>query len=215
MAAARLRVAGAIGLSVAAMAAIVAASNVLVQYPFFPFGLADLLTWGAFTYPVAFLITDLTNRRFGPRTARLVVLCGFAVAVAMSVVLASPRIAIASGSAFLIAQLIDVAVFDRLRQGTWWRAPLISSALASAVDTALFFTLAFAASFALLGPNDPFAIEASPLLGFAAADAPRWVSWALGDLGVKMLVALAMLAPFSLLRGHVPPRETVAGGAAL
>src|SRR5690606_30678384 len=135
---------------VAAMAATVAASNVLVQYPFAHFGLQDLLTWGAFTYPVAFLVTDLANRNHGAAAARKVVYAGFAVAVLLSVWLATPRIALASGTAFLVAQLIDVLVFDRLRERAWWQAPLISSVIGAVVDTALFFSIAFAARFAVL-----------------------------------------------------------------
>ncbi|SDZ75437.1 VUT family protein [Rubrimonas cliftonensis] len=175
---------------VVAMATLVTASNVLVQYP-----VGDFLTWGAFTYPFAFLVTDLTNRRFGPAAARRVVLAGFAVAVALSVALASPRIAIASGSAFLLAQLLDVAVFDRLRAGAWWRAPLASSILGSALDTAVFFTLAFSAQAAFLGPNEPWALESAPLLGVGPA-APFWVSLAVGDFCVKLLIALAALGPY-------------------
>jgi queuosine precursor transporter len=158
---------------------IVTASNILVQYP-----VNDWITWGAFTYPVAFLVTDLTNRRLGPATARRVVLAGFAIAVAMSIWLATPRIALASGSAFLIAQLADVWIFNRLRDLAWWRAPLVSSLLASALDTALFFTLAFA---------------------FTALP---WMTWAVGDYGVKVAVALAMLVPFRLLlRATAPVAE--------
>lgn len=175
---------------VAAMAALVTASNILVQYP-----VGDFLTWGAFTYPFAFLVTDLTNRRHGPAAARRVVLVGFAVAVALSIWLATPRIAIASGAAFLTAQLLDVAVFDRLRRGAWWRAPLASSLLGSAQDTALFFTLAFSASAALLGPDEAWALAPAPLLGLGPA-APFWVSLAIGDFGVKLLIALAALGPY-------------------
>ena len=158
--------------AVAAMTVIVVASNILVQYP-----VNDWLTWGAFTYPIAFLVTDLANRRLGPTAARRIVYVGFALAVLCSAVLATPRIAIASGTAFLIAQLLDVFVFNRLRQGTWWRAPLVSSGIGSTVDTALFFTLAFA------------------MTGLP------WVGWAIGDLGVKFAVALALLLPFRLMMG--------------
>lgn len=185
-----------------AMCAIVAASNYLVQFPVQAtlggLNLADLLTWGAFTYPVAFLITDLTNRRFGPQTARLVVFAGFVLAVVLSIWLATPQIAVASGSAFLVAQLLDVSVFDRLRQSHWWKAPLISTVLGSTVDTALFFSLAFSEQLAF-GAPDAFAIEATPLLGVFAAEVPRWMSWALGDLMVKFLVGLAMLVPYGML----------------
>ena len=175
---------------VAAMAVLVTASNILVQYP-----VGDFLTWGAFTYPFAFLATDLTNRRFGPKAARRVVYVGFALAVALSVALASPRIAMASGAAFLSAQMLDVAVFDRLRAGAWWRAPLVSSTLGSMLDTALFFTLAFSAGAAFLGPNEDWALTAAPLLGVGPA-APFWMSLALGDFAVKMAIALAALGPY-------------------
>lgn len=185
----------------AAMATVVVASNILVQYPVAAtigaLNLADLLTWGAFTYPLAFLVNDLTNRRFGPTAARTVVFAGFAVAVALSVYLATPRIAVASGTAFLVAQLLDVGIFDRLREQAWWRAPVVSSLVGSLVDTLIFFSLAFAAVFAVLGANDAFAIERVPLLGLVGlVDAPRWVSWALGDLAVKIVVALAALGPY-------------------
>src|SRR5690606_9424275 len=114
------------------------------------FGLGEILTWGAFTYPVAFLVNDLTNRRFGKPAARKVVLAGFMIAVAISVWLATPRIAIASGSAFLFGQLLDITVFSRLRRQTWWRAPLAAAMAGSLLDTAIFFSLAFAARFAFL-----------------------------------------------------------------
>ncbi|WP_419906817.1 queuosine precursor transporter [Hoeflea sp.] len=186
-----------------AMTAVVIASNYLVQFPVMytlgPFILEDLLTWGAFTYPVAFLVTDLSNRHFGPAKARLVVTAGFVLAVGISIYVATPRIAIASGTAFLVAQLMDVSIFDRLRHSHWWHAPLASSVLGSILDTVLFFSLAFAASFAVLGANDVFAIELAPLLGFFAMEVPRWMSWALGDLGVKLLVSLIMLAPYRVL----------------
>ena len=194
---------------IAAMALVVAASNVLVQYPFaFRLGavnLADLLTWGAFTYPAAFLVTDFINRRMGPSAARKVVLVGFALAVILSIVLATPRIAIASGTAFLVAQLLDVWVFDQLRRRVWWVPPVISSLIGSIVDTVLFFTLAFAASLAVLGPNDAFAIEAAPLFGVFEMMTPRWVSWALGDFAVKLLVAVALLVPYRVLLGLTRP----------
>ena len=193
--------------AIAAMCAVVATSNFLVQFPvqgaIGALNLADLLTWGAFTYPAAFLVTDLTNRRFGPAKARQVVFAGFVLAVILSVVLATPRIAIASGTAFMVAQLLDVAVFDKLRQAAWWRAPLVSSMAGSAIDTVLFFSIAFAASFAMFGPNDEFATGNAPLLGLFAAEAPRWVSWALGDFAVKLVMALVMLAPYRALRALV------------
>jgi len=187
-----------------AMILIVVASNYLVQFPvqwvIGGYNLADILTWGAFTYPIAFLVTDLTNRSFGPAKARIVVIVGFAVAVALSALLVSTRIAIASGTAFLLAQLLDVFVFNKLRGGVWWQAPIVSSTFGSLVDTALFFTLAFAASFALLGPSVPFLVENTPLLGLFSAEFPRWVSLAVGDFVVKMIVAIILLVPYGVLR---------------
>jgi uncharacterized PurR-regulated membrane protein YhhQ (DUF165 family) len=188
------------------MAAVVVTSNVLVQFPVAAslgsVDLADILTWGAFTYPLAFLVTDVVNRTFGPGLARRVALSGFAIAVVMSVALASPRIAIASGTAFLAAQMLDVALFQRLRGGRWWRAPLVSSALASAVDTALFFSIAFSAAIPL--GADPFATGASPLFGMdGAVEAPRWVSWAVADFAVKLLVAGVALGPYRLLTARL------------
>jgi uncharacterized PurR-regulated membrane protein YhhQ (DUF165 family) len=191
------------------MTLIVVASNVLVQYPvdgtLFTINLADLLTYGAFTYPVAFLITDLTNRQFGPKYARLVVVAGFVVGIGFSWFAAVPRIAIASGSAFLFGQFLDIAVFNRLRRQAWWRAPLIASIVGSLLDTAMFFSIAFAPALSIFGPNDDFAIGLAPLVGIFAADVPRWVSWALGDLTVKVLVALVMLLPFGALMSVLKP----------
>lgn len=181
--------------AVAAMCGVVALSNVAVQYPFMHFGLQDYLTWGAFTYPVAFLITDLTNRRYGPAKTRRVVFAGFVLAVILSVVLATPRIAIASGTAFLTAQLLDVAVFDRLRRGAWWKAPLVSSLIGSAVDTAMFFTLAFAGSGM---PDATYAI-------LGGITAPVWMGWAFFDWLVKLACAGAMLVPFRALMGRIAP----------
>jgi queuosine precursor transporter len=187
---------------IAAMAAIVVASNILVQFLF-----GQWLTWGAFTYPLAFLVTDLMNRLYGPERARRVVLAGFAVGVACSLVgtqihgefgpLVTIRIAIGSGLAFLTAQLLDVAVFDRLREGSWWRAPLVSSILGSAIDTAIFFTIAFSGALAPLFPDVDvsWANEVLPLLGLGPA-APLWVSLAVADFGVKLALALLALAPF-------------------
>jgi uncharacterized PurR-regulated membrane protein YhhQ (DUF165 family) len=160
-----------LALPISLMAGIVVVSNIAVQYP-----INDWLTWGALTYPVSFLVTDLTNRRFGAANARTVVYVGFGVAVILSVWAAGPRIAFASGSAFLVAQLLDVHVFHRLRgSGAWWRAPLVSSLVASAIDTAMFFSLAFAGT------------------GFP------WETWAAGDFAVKVAMALAMLIPFRAL----------------
>lgn len=200
-------------LAVIAMAVIVAASNFLVQFPVQAqlggINLADLLTWGAFTYPIAFLVTDLTNRYFGPNGARGVVLVGFGIAVVWSIFLASPRIAIASGSAFLLAQFLDVSIFHRMRAGVWWQGPLISSFLGSVLDTLIFFGLAFAARFAFLdtgfGLEDGSLAFGVPFLG-VGAEVPLWVSLAVGDFSVKLLVALALLAPYGLLRSRIADR---------
>lgn len=197
----------------ALMALVVIASNILVQYPLpgsiAGMALGDLLTWGAFSYPVAFLVTDLTNRQFGPAIARRVVIAGFVVAVTLSIWLATPRIAIASGSAFLIGQMLDISVFNRLRRQTWWRAPLAGSLFGSVLDTAIFFSFAFAPVFAVFGPNDAFAIENAPFLGLFATEVPRWISWAAGDLSVKILVGLVMLLPYGALMSIIRPMPGV------
>lgn len=188
--------------AIAAMATVVVASNILVQHLF-----GQWLTWGAFTYPFAFLVTDLTNRLYGPAAARRVVLAGFAVGVACSFVgtqiegefgpLVTFRVALASGIAFLAAQMLDVAVFDRLRAGAWWRAPLVSTLAGATLDTALFFTIAFSAALVVLEPGNDVAWANAilPLLGFGP-DAPLWVSLAVADLGVKLALALVALLPF-------------------
>lgn len=157
-------------LAVLAMAIVIVASNFLVAIP-----INDWLVWGALTYPLAFLVTDLVNRFYGAATARQVVYFGFAVGVVLSLLLADARIAIASGSAFLCAQLLDVFVFDQLRSRSWWVAPGVSSAISTVVDTLLFFALAFA------GTGSP------------------WWQWATGDLGVKWAVALLALIPYRIL----------------
>ena len=199
-----------------AMAAIVVASNILVQ-----FLLGDFLTWGALTYPLAFLVNDLMNRLYGPEAARRVVWAGFAVGVACSLVgtqitgefgpLVTLRIAIGSGAAFLLAQMLDVAIFDRLRDdvhgGPWWRAPLASTLVGSSLDTLLFFSIAFSASLAWIEPaNDVgWANETVPILGLGAP-APLWVSLALADWGVKLALALLALAPFrAIVRRFAQP----------
>lgn len=205
---------------VLAMALVVVASNVLVQFPVEgqvgPLALADILTWGAFTYPFAFLVTDLANRRFGPGFARAVVMAGFVVAVICSLTVPNllyaqgligfeteqgrlARIAAASGSAFLVAQLLDVTVFNRLRRQSWWRAPVVSSLAGSIIDTAIFFSIAFAAAFAFAGPGDAFASESAPLMGAFGVEAPRWMSWAVGDLSVKLAIAIVALIPYRLV----------------
>ena len=189
---------------VIAMAAIVVASNILVQYP-----LGLYLTWGALTYPFAFLVTDLANRLAGPAIARKVVLVGFFTGVACSFVgtqivgefgpLVTLRIAIGSGFAFLCAQLLDIAVFNRLRQGSWWKAPLVSTLVSSTVDTAIFFTVAFSAALTVLEPGNDvsWATAPGPLLGLGP-EVPFWVSLAVGDWLVKLAMALVALVPFRL-----------------
>ena len=205
--------------AVAAMVAVVAASNFLVLHPVAiqlgQLNLADILTWGAFTYPVAFLVTDLTNRHLGPAVARRVVLCGFAVGVMLSIVLATPRIAVASGTAFLVAQFLDIAIFDRLRRGAWWQAPLISSLVSSALDTAIFFSLAFAGPFAFvdtaLGRADGSLACPVQLLGLAGwPEVELWISLALGDFLVKLLFVALLLAPYGALRRLLADRAVAA-----
>jgi hypothetical protein len=195
-----------------AMAAVVVASNILVQFLY-----GQWLTWGAFTYPIAFLVTDVMNRVYGPAVARKVVFAGFLTGVACSLIgtqiqgafgpLVTWRIAMGSGLAFLTAQLLDVAIFDRLREGRWWRAPLASTFVGSTVDTAIFFTVAFSVSLAFLEPaNDvSWAGEALPLLG-AGPVVPLWVSLAVADWGVKLAIALVALVPFRLIVGHLTRR---------
>lgn len=200
------------------MAAIVVASNILVQFLL----LDGLLTWGAFTYPFAFLVTDVMNRIYGVGPARKVVLAGFVTGVVCSLVgsqimlqgdgfeyAAVPlRIAVASGIAFLCAQMLDVAVFNRLREGNWWRAPLASTIVGSIVDTALFFTIAFSASITFFGANADTAINwawgAAPFLT-AGPEAPLWVSLAVADWLVKLSIALIALVPFRLLVTRFSP----------
>jgi uncharacterized PurR-regulated membrane protein YhhQ (DUF165 family) len=196
------------------MAAVVVASNFLVQFPvtgtLFGIALGDLLTWGAFTYPVAFLITDLTNRQFGPSIARRVVFVGFVVGVALSFWLSVPRIALASGTAFLIGQLLDISIFNELRRKSWWKAPLAASLVGTVLDTILFFSLAFAPVFAILGPNDEFATSWAPILGAMSTEAPRWISWALGDLAVKIIVGVVLLLPYGALMNVLKPMPQMA-----
>ncbi|RVT82018.1 VUT family protein [Rhodobacteraceae bacterium CCMM004] len=194
-----------------AMAAIVVASNILVQFLF-----GQWLTWGALTYPLAFLVTDVMNRVYGPAAARRVVLAGFATGVACSLIgtqisgefgpLVTWRIALGSGLAFLTAQLLDVAIFDRLRYGTWWRAPLVSTLIGSALDTALFFSIAFSATLAFLEPGNDvsWANETLPLLGVGPV-VPLWVSLAVADWGVKLALALIALVPFRLIVRQLRP----------
>ncbi|MEM6886693.1 MAG: queuosine precursor transporter [Pseudomonadota bacterium] len=192
-----------------AMAAIVVASNILVQ-----FLLGQWLTWGAFTYPLAFLVTDVMNRIYGAPAARKVVFAGFAVGVICSLIgtqimgefgpLVTLRIAVGSGIAFLTAQLLDVGIFAALRDGRWWRAPLASTLIGSSVDTALFFSIAFSGSLSWIEPaNDvSWAGEMLPLLSVGPV-VPLWVSLATADWLVKVLLALAALIPFRLITARV------------
>ena len=168
------------------MGFVVLASNFLVQFPVKYYGLENLLTYGAFSYPVAFLITDLANRSYGKLVARKIVYIGFAIGITFTLFfstnfsdLISIRIAIGSGSAFIVAQLLDVKIFDQLRKKTWYVAPLTSSVIGSTVDTFLFFSISF------YGTGIP------------------WITLSLGDLAVKILVALVMLIPFRLVIGNL------------
>lgn len=188
-----------------AMAAIVVASNILVQHLF-----GQWLTWGAFTYPFAFLVTDLTNRFQGVAAARKVVWAGFATGVVCSLVgtqimgefgpLVTLRVALGSGLAFLCAQMLDVTVFDRMRQDGWWKPPLVSTLLGSSLDTLLFFTIAFSAALSFLEPaNDvSWAGEMLPLLGVGPV-VPLWVSLATADWLVKLSLAVVALVPFRVI----------------
>ena len=170
------------------MGFIVLISNFLVQFPVKYYGLEEILTYGAFSYPVAFLITDLANRSYGKLIARQIVYIGFIIGISFTLLfstnfadLISVRIAIGSGTAFLVAQLIDVQIFDKLRKNKWFVAPLTSSFIGSTVDTFLFFSISFYAT------------------------GIPWVTLSLGDLAVKIFVALVMLIPFRLLLGTLKP----------
>ena len=204
-------------MAVAAMIAVVTASNILVQFPveadLGPIHLGDILTWGAFTYPFAFLVSDLTNRYDGPGRARAVVLVGFAVALCLSAYLSTPRIAIASASAFLVGQLLDIAVFSRLRNRFWLLPPLSASLLGSLIDTAIFFSIAFAPAFGAIdiwfGMADGSLGMGAPWLG-VGAEVPLWLSLASGDFSVKFLAALLLLMPYRLLMNAVMPLRPAA-----
>jgi len=168
------------------MGAVVLSSNYLVQFPINYYGLNEILTYGAFSYPIAFLITDLANRVYGKIIARKIVYIGFIIGISFTLLfstnfsdLISLRIAIGSGTAFIVAQLLDVQIFDQLRRKKWFVAPLVSSCIGSIVDTFLFFSISF------YGTNMP------------------WVTLSLGDLIVKILVALLMLIPFRLFLGSL------------
>ena len=170
------------------MGLVVLISNFLVQFPVKYYGLDEILTYGAFSYPIAFLITDLANRSFGKLTARKIVYFGFMIGILFTLIFStnfsdsiSIRIAVGSGTAFIIAQLLDVQVFDKLRRKTWFVAPLFSSLIGSTIDTFLFFSISF------YGTGVP------------------WVTLSLGDLSVKIFIALIMLIPFRLLLATLKP----------
>ena len=170
------------------MGVVVLISNYLVQFPIKYFSLSEILTYGAFTYPIAFLITDLANRFYGKLFAKKVVYIGFIVGICFTLFFStnfadfiSIRIAIGSGIAFITAQLLDVQIFDRLRKKNWYVAPLSSSLIGSTVDTFLFFSISF------YGTGVP------------------WITLSLGDLAVKIFIALLMLIPFRILLGTLKP----------
>ncbi len=170
------------------MGVVVLASNYLVQFPINYYGLEEILTYGAFSYPIAFLITDLANRSFGKIVARKIVYIGFAIGISFTLLfstnftdLISIRIAIGSGTAFLVAQLLDVQIFHKLRKKEWFVAPLTSSLIGSTIDTFIFFSISF------YGTGIP------------------WITLSLGDLSVKIFVALMMLVPFRLLLKTLKP----------
>ena len=174
------------------MASVVVLSNYLVQFPINYMGFQDLLTYGAFSYPIAFLITDLSNRRYGKTAAKKIVFFGFILGVILTFYfstnysdLISIRIAFGSGTAFLVAQLIDINIFDKLRKKIWYVAPLISSLIGSSIDTFLFFSISFYGT----GIN--------------------WITLSFGDLFVKIFVALMMLIPFRILLSHVQEITTL------
>ena len=192
-----------------AMAAIVVASNILVQFLY-----GNWLTWGAFTYPLAFLVTDVMNRVYGTAAARRVVLAGFVVGIVCSLIgtqimgefgpLVTVRIAIGSGLAFLIAQLLDVGIFAALRDGRWWKAPLVSTLVGSSVDTIIFFSVAFSGALSFVHPatDVSWASEVIPMLGFGP-EAPLWVSLAVADWAVKLSLALIALIPFRMITARL------------
>ena len=188
-----------------AMAAIVVASNILVQHTF-----GTYLTYGAFTYPLSFLVNDIINRLAGVKAARRVVLAGFVVGLVCSFIgtqlhneygpLVTLRVALGSGTAFLVGQLLDVTIFDRLRRAEWWRAPLVSTLMGSTIDSVIFFTIAFDASLTFLEPwsDVSWAAVQGPLLGSGPV-VPLWVSLAVADWCVKFGIALFGLLPFRLI----------------
>ena len=201
---------------VIAMAAVVVASNILVQFLI----LDGLLTWGAFTYPFAFLVTDIMNRVYGAGPARRVVFVGFIIGIICSLIgsqvmlefgpAVALRVAIGSATAFLVAQTLDIAIFTRLRDGAWWRAPLASTLIGSTVDTALFFTIAFSGLLSFGATADAqitWAQGPAPFL-LVGPEAPLWVTLAVADWGVKLAIALLALIPFRLIVVRLMSRPT-------
>lgn len=202
-------------LGIFAMATIVVASNILVQ-----FFLGDWLTWGAFTYPFAFLVTDLMNRLYGKHSARKVIIFGFIIGIICSLIgtqitiqispdFSAPavtlRVALGSATAFLVAQFVDVFIFDRLRNTIWWRAPFISSLVGSTLDTVLFFSIAFSACFiGILGAdhNTDFFNE-TVALPFQGPELTRWIGTAIIDWSVKFVLAVIALLPFRILVSYL------------
>jgi len=162
-----------------AMCMVSTASDILVGYP-----INNWLTWGHFSFPISFFIGDLINRRLGAVHARKVVYVGFAVAVVLSFWLASPRIALASGSAFIVGQLVNISIFDHLRHRNWWHAPLISSSIASTVDTVIFYSIAF------VGTGLP------------------WISWSIGDYAIKLISAAFLILPYFVITKRLWSTDT-------
>ncbi|WP_455476977.1 VUT family protein [Bartonella sp. B41] len=187
-----------------AMCFAVTISNILVQCPVYWFGLNELLTYGAFTYPIAFLINDLTNRFYGPAAARCVVYAGFCAGFFVSWILATPRLAVASSLAFLFGQLLDIIVFTPLRRRAWWKAPLAAALVGSALDTVLFFALAFSISFSfidqIMGYTDSSLVDS---VSFFDLKIPIWFSLACGDFSVKIVMSLLMLIPYGTILGSL------------
>ena len=202
---------------VIAMAIIVVASNILVQFLVF----GGMLTWGAFTYPLAFLVTDVMNRVYGVAAARRVVFVGLVVGIICSLIgsqimlefgpAVAVRVAIASATGFGVAQLLDIAVFNRLRAGSWWKAPLGSTLVSSTVDTVIFFSIAFAALFnglsTMAAEQVGWAQGAAPFLNFGPM-APLWVSLAVADWSVKITIAILALVPFRIIVGRIARTNT-------
>jgi len=200
---------------VAAMAVIVVTSNILVQFLLF----GGILTWGAFTYPFAFLVTDIMNRVYGAKSARRVVYAGTVVGIICSLIGTQVqleygpavvlRVAIGSASAFFVAQLMDVTVFNRLRAGSWWRAPLVSTLVSSTLDTITFFSIAFSGLFNIFGPTADGAVAwaqgPAPFMT-VGPDAPLWTSLAVADYSVKLTIAMFALVPFRIIVGRMLQR---------